>query len=565
MSYAILLSLTIIASASLVVLGALAIILGVLRPRLTADLAVAQTDAGIVFLFRDEELVDCSDAAQQLLDTLEPDPDSGGKTNPLDRLMRYFSQRFPDISGQLAQLGARGQLVLHSVEEQPRLVLKAQFNKGFVRLTLTDVKAEGSLVAIDRFSYDTLKSEIETLRRATRHVPALIWQSDRSGNVVWANASYIAQLQSADSEIALTWPLPDLFGGAADSGAERLSIETQGATAWFAHTQVDLGARVMHFAAPIDLAVQSEAARRETLQTLTRTFASLQIGLALFDDERRLQVFNPALVDMTGLNPIFLAARPSFEQVLYALREARMLPEPKDFNNWRRDIIEMERAAESGEYAQEWCLEGGRTFHVTGRPQPNGAIALFIEDVTSEAALSRSFRAEIEMMHMVLDGLSEGIVTFSLSGQTLQANDAYTALWQSDPCRNLADEGLAQAIRLWSDQCEPTTFWARLAEFASGSDERARITASIAHKQDGPLTVTAQRLRGGNLMVLFRQSDLSLRPVSGLSQTEIALHSGLICRPDLASVVEDAPSQGASAGTIRKTRTARHAGTRLRA
>ena len=573
MSYAIMLSVTIIVSASLVVLGSLAIIMGAMRPRPANDGALGQADAEIVFLFRDEELVDCSDPARQLLDTLEQEPDAPHMASALTRLMRHLAPRFPDIGEQMAQLGKRGHLTLHSVEEEAGLVLTAQFNKGLARLTLSDTQAEGSLVAIDRLSYDTLNSEVETLRHATRHVPALIWQTDRLGNVVWANASYIAQLQSADSGAVLTWPLPDLFAGAAntgedtgaDKGVERLSIETQGATYWFAHTQVALGARVMHFAAPIDLAVQSEAARSETLQTLTRTFASLQIGLALFDAERRLQVFNPALVDMTGLNPMFLAARPSFEQVLYALREARMLPEPKDFNNWRREIIEMERAAESGEYAQEWCLEGGRTFHVTGRPQPNGAIALFIEDVTSEAALSRSFRSEIETMHTVLDGLSEGIITFSLSGQTLLANDAYTALWQTDPCRTLADEGLAQAIRLWSAHCEPTTFWARLADFASGTGGRARITTSIARKQGGPVTVSAQRLRGGNLMVVFQPPDLALRPAMGLSQAEIALQSGLIQRPDMASVTHDAVPEAASDAPARKPRSARHAGTRLRA
>ena len=124
-----------------------------------------------------------------------------------------------------------------------------------------------------------------------------------------------------------------------------------------------------------------------------------------------LQVFNPALVYLTGLDPLFLATRPSFEQVLFTLRELRMLPEPKDFHNWRREIIEMEKAAETGEYSEEWCLDTGRTYHISGRPQPNGALALFIDDVTSETTMTRSFRAEIETAQNVLDSVAEGVST----------------------------------------------------------------------------------------------------------------------------------------------------------
>ncbi len=580
MTYAVLLAVTVVASATLVVLGALAIYFGALHNRPVPATGLAMPESDAILIFRDETLVDCSDKARQLLDALREDPHAPCSDDVLGLLMRYLSKSFPDILNQLSRLAEIGELRMEARDDSG-MILLARFQNGLTRLQLTDTRAEGSLVALDRLSFEALTAEVETLRQVARHVPALVWQTDESDKVVWANAGYIAKLQAIAPDDLLTWPLPDLFDAAPADGVDRLQLVTPDKTYWFSYTHVPLRGRQMHIATPIDSTVQSEAARQETLQTLTRTFASLKIGLALFDAERRLQVFNPALVDMTRLEATFLASRPSFEQVLYALREARMLPEPKDFNNWRREIIEMEQAAESGEYAEEWCLEGGQTFHVTGRPQANGAIALFIEDVTTEAALSRSFRTEIETVHRVLDGLADGIITFSMSGQALLANDAYTALWQSDPCTNLADEGLAQAIRLWSGFCEPTTFWARLAEFATERDHDGpaqRLSASIVRKDGIILGVTVKYLTGGNLMVVFQ--DLGQRAVRPdmSRKTERSLQAELVTRPDLALEpvggrltdpvpVREQTESAASAqkeSPPRKARSARHVGTRLR-
>ncbi len=580
MSHAILLGATIVSTSALVVAGVLAILMGLLRPRGPADHALDTSDGDAVFLFRDDRLVDCSDPAQQLLDTLDDASARPGSSSALPQLIRHLAPRFPRLSEELSELGARGEVTLQGEGPGAGLVLQARLIGDAVRLALYDTRAEGRLVAMDRLSYDSMCSEAETLRGALRHAPSLIWQRDAEGAVIWANARYIEAVQEARPDRELTWPLPDLFATAQAEPGDRLRLDTAAGPRWFGHKMFSHGARSLHYATPIDLAVQTEAARSETLQTLTRTFASLQIGLALFDAERRLQVFNPALVDLTGLDPLFLAARPSFEQVLYALREARMLPEPKDFSTWRREIVEMDRAAENGEYAVEWCLEGGRTYHVTGRPQPNGAIALFIEDISSEAALSRSHRTEIETMHNMLDGLPDGIITFSLSGQTLLANDAYSDMWHTAPCTALVDKGLSQAIGMWAAQCGQTTFWARLAEFATDSEARTRMSARLALRRGGQMTVTATRLRGGSLMVLFRSAEQALNsphmPAPKSQQSARAAQAALISRPDptalpttgavtpgldMRTIGDAAPSDAAA----RKPRSARHSGSRLRA
>lgn len=566
MADAVLLGLVIVTTASLVVLGCLAIFAGVARSGPQPEMALGVADQDAVFLFREGALVDCSDQGRKLLEMLDEGGRAMRKSAVWIRLRAYLDPRFPELQAALDGLVGTGQAELHS-DAGDGLILGLRYSNGITHLRLTDTQIEGALVAIDRLSFEAQQDELRTLRDVARNAPALVWKTDADGRVIWANSAYLKtlyQVMPADRE--LTWPLPELFAEDDTLDQGRLALRQDESVRWFAHSKTESHDQILHFAVPIDATIQSEAARRETLQTLTRTFACLPIGLALFDAERRLQVFNPAIIDLTGLEPLFLAARPSFEQVLYALREKRMLPEPKDFQNWRREIIEMEKAAETGEYAEEWCLDGGRLFYVTGRPQPNGAIALFIEDVTTEAALTRNFRNEIETAQNVLDALSDGIVVFGLAGQALLANDGYTALWKTDPCVDLGDGGLAQAIAMWSDACVPTTFWARLAEFATRSDAHEEISGSAALRTGIPLALRARRLAGGAVMVMFQplaQGLLAHRP-------EIGLHDDLIRKPDLAGPSPDRAARATGSESRaqqllpRKARTARHSGNRMR-
>lgn len=69
--------------------------------------------------------------------------------------------------------------------------------------------------------------------------------------------------------------------------------------------------------------------RKNFVQTLTKTFATLSIGLVIFDRNRQLMLFNPALIDLTTLPADFLSARPNLLTVFDKLRDNQIMPEPK--------------------------------------------------------------------------------------------------------------------------------------------------------------------------------------------------------------------------------------------
>ena len=57
-----------------------------------------------------------------------------------------------------------------------------------------------------------------------------------------------------------------------------------------------------------------------------------------------------------------------------------------------------------------------------GRPHPDGAIAFLIEDISAEVALTRNYRAELEMGQALLDVVEDGFAVFSSSGIMMFCN-----------------------------------------------------------------------------------------------------------------------------------------------
>ena len=287
-----------------------------------------------------------------------------------------------------------------------------------------------------------------------------------------------------------------------------------GGTAWYElYTVTELDGQLV-FALPADAIVTAETAMHDFMQTLTKTFAHLHVGLAIFDHQRQLHLFNPALLDLTGLPVDFLSLRPSLLSVLDAMRDRNMIPEPKDYRGWRRQLVELEKAAASGLYEETWSLPGGQTYRVIGRPHPNGAIALMIEDISGEMIRTRRYRADLELGQAVIDHVQEALAVFSEGGQLVISNAAYADLWGSDPSGSLEDASLRAVCAVWRAQSAPNPVWSELEDFAANQGDRSAWHAE-ARLLDGRLIdCRFAPLAGGATMIGF-----SIREVGGRSKT----------------------------------------------
>lgn len=472
----------------------------------------AETDDP-VFLFDDDRLVDATDSARALLAAAPPMP---GAVSDYARLTACLASRFPDLSRAMTTLAQAGRLRLAAAKGEA-LVLHAEWRNGLARLSLEATGDDAAPVPVDRLSLRCAEEELALLRALTDGAPVPVWRETESGDVVWANRAYLDLVLSGSPDGAgLTWPLPRLFareavldavtdaGGAAGSKRVQALVPAGTAPRWFDLNLSPQPDGVLAWGLPADAIMRAEQRLREFTQTLTKTFAQLPIGLAVFDGRRRLQLFNPALTDLTRLDPEFLIARPSLEVFLDRLREHQMIPEPQDYRGWRRALIDLESAAASGSYEDTWTLPSGQVFRVTGRPHPDGAVAFLFEDITAEVSLTRRFRAEIETGQDALDALEDAVAIFSNSGHMVLTNTAYCTLWGIDPMRTVAQTGLPEALRGWQARAGGGAHWARLRA-AVGSGGRREGWAHPLVLDDGtPLRMRVVPMRRGTTMVSFQ-------------------------------------------------------------
>ena len=476
-------------------------------------LAAEDPPGRALFLFDGERLVDASPGGRALLSRV---PVSGGAWA---RLCAHLAPRFPGVEADLRRIEEIGRLTRQEAGDTRRPhLLTAEWRGGLLRIALTDPVAEGTAPMVDPLQLTALEDEAALLRHALADTPLAVWREAADGTVVWANETYLATARlTRPEDDDPPWPLPAIFPAGVPPGRVRLDLPA-GPPRWFdLHIRPDdRGGRLIQ-AMPIDATVQAETVLAEFRHTLTRTFAELPLGLAVFDRSRRLALFNPALHDMTLLPVDFLSARPSLGDVFDALRDRRMIPEPRDYRSWRRALLSLEQQATSGRYDEVWNLPGGRTYRVTGRPHPDGALALLFQDISPEVTRLRRDRADAELAQAVVDQMTEGVAVFSAAGTLVMANAAYAELWGDDPDARLGQAGFDRMAHKWRQSSAPTPLWDRVeALFARTADRRpVRGTARLA---DGRLLdCRFLPLPGGAALAGFRPAALT-RPETGESR-----------------------------------------------
>lgn len=480
--------------------------LSLLQPAARAGRSGLFADSGesTDFLFDGETLIDATPTARALL------PFSPMRAGPaLSRLTAWLAPRFPGLAEALDRLPGEGRITLASAAGTGApVVLLAEHRGGLTRICLSDGEAASTPAARLTLADRAVQEELDVLRATTDRAPLPIWQESASGEIVWANTAYLDLVLRQNEGRDLSWPLPRLFARSATARADdrqRLRLDLpDGTTQWFDLLGRAEGEARLIFALPADTTVQAEGALQGFMQTLAKTFAHLPIGLAIFDEGRKLALFNPALIDLTALPPDFLAARPTLPAFFDAMRDRSMLPEPRDYREWRRRMVAMEEAAASGQYEETWSLPGGQTYTVTARPHPNGALALMIEDISTEMSQTRRYRADLELGQAVIDAMDEAIAVFAASGLLVMSNAAYAALWDHDPAGTL--DGMATMAALcehWRARSAPTTVWDRAEDFAAAIGPHEGWADDVTLMDGRPLRCRMARLAGGATLVGF--------------------------------------------------------------
>ncbi|MFZ5963245.1 PAS domain-containing protein [Thalassococcus sp. BH17M4-6] len=460
--------------------------------------ADAQAPEQAVILFDGDDIVNASPPAQALLDTLPGVDDWAGLTAAL-------RPRFPDLP---------------DAPPETDLRLRAADTSGSGLRILRDGKATRIILdspapsAAEQHEAFLRHRELSLLRTAMATAPHPIWQCDVQGRVLWCNDAYMRLCRDVGHDRPED-PLFDIVLAPTDDPTRiRTSVgsEDRRNRRWYEVCSARSHGSWLNYAGDIDAVVRAEIAQRDFVQTLTKTFAHLPTGLAVFDRDRRLALFNPALIDLSDLSAEFLSRRPNLMSFFDGLRENRMMPEPKNYNCWREDLAALVAAASDDRYCETWSLPSGLTYRITGRPHPDGAIAFLLEDISAEISLTRRFRTELELNQSVLDSIDDAIAVFTPLGVLSYANAPYRALWDSDPDGSLAEVTVIDATRLWQTACRASPIWGDIRDFVLTLRERARWEARLNMADGTPLICCVEPVSGGATVVRFRAPDLPSSP-----------------------------------------------------
>ncbi|WP_068298890.1 PAS domain-containing protein [Pararhodobacter sp. CCB-MM2] len=496
-------ALVLVASSAVTILATL-LIASALQARRVEGPQMLSPGGDAAFLFDSGTLVDANPRGRALLDSLHH-ADAEEQAD-WSRISRFLAREFPGFGSTLAELplSRRARLI---AEDGRGTELQMDWLEGALRLTVIDTLAEDAAVVLDRLSFRAMQEEVAQLRQLTEAAPLLSWREDARGRITWANEQYLKHLARSGAGDTLSWPLPALFPEDSTAPRRRALPLGKGREAWFDLTRIEEGDEALVYALPADEAYKAERTKREFIQTLTKTFATLPIGLAVFDRTRRLQMFNPALTDLTGLEPEFLLSKPGIEGFLNRMRDKHVLPEPRDYRSWAKRLLEIETAAPQGEFEETWSLHSGQTFRVSANPHPDGALAFLIEDITSETHLNRNTRAELETTQSVLNQIPDALAVFAPNGELVLTNDAFSRLWTLEGEESLGAVTLPQALAGWRDTGGEAEMWQRIALLARpGKGDGAPVRGVMQDPGGSPLQVEARRTSTGALMIGFTES-----------------------------------------------------------
>lgn len=468
------------------------------------------------FRFENRELVGACPRARRSLSLEDLDEDIYHQL--IDRLSRIF----PDLQRRLDDTANHNaNFRLSEATQNGPALLEVEAHGSTLRLRLSGIDAPLSRkMLVDSDQASAIAAELAVLRATVEAAPYLTWRETAEGTVDWVNKAYTTTAERADVlHTSTTWPPTRLFHGGpvAQTGDAPLPKRStlmmrSGAQKTYEIIRFGSGNGTLNFAIDVGATVKAEESLRSFIQTLTQTFAALPIGLAIFDRSRSLVMFNPALMDLTNLEPEWLSTRPTLYDFVNQLREKRMLPERRDFADWRKKITELEESAADGTYCETWALPTGQTYRVTGRPHPEGAVAFLLEDITAEMSLTRKFRRELSMNQALLDHLPEALAVFAEDGVITMTNAAYDDLWGTDPEDVLSQITITDATRLWQANSAPSPVWGDARDFVSQRGDRSEWTDTATLTNGRVVNCRFQPLSGGATLIGFTNAHQGALP-----------------------------------------------------
>src|SRR5262249_48823473 len=272
-------------------------------------------------------------------------------------------------------------------------------------------------------------------------LPVPVWLRDKGLALNWGNHAFLKGAGAKDldtarrEQMALDRNERELAAGARAENtiqqSRRFSV-VGGQRRALAFTEIPLGdAGVIGTALDVTDVTAAEAKLQQHVDAHADTLDKLQTAVAIFGKDQKLSFYNKAFVKLWGLPESFLDKHPSDGEVLDRLRDARKLPEQRDYPSWKRARLALYGDGARSE-EEVWHIPGGQTIRVVTQPHPFGGLTFLYEDVTARITLQSDYNTLIKVQSATLDTLSEGVAVFGPDGKLKLHNTAFARIWEFD-------------------------------------------------------------------------------------------------------------------------------------
>lgn len=366
-------------------------------------------------------------------------------------------------------------------------------------------------------------------------LPLPVWIRDAKLSLAWANRAYLGATGTS-SLAALRANQPALEKSerdlAASARAQRAVLEARrfavvgGQRRALAVTESPLdGLGVVGSAVDVTDVSLAESRLQQHIDAHADTLDKLATAVAIFDSNQKLTFYNRAFSGLWGLSESWLDTHPSDSDVLDRLREARRLPEQRDYQAWKRERLALYQNALDHTSEELWHVPNGKTLRVVAQPHPFGGLTFLYEDVTERLTLESNYNTLIKVQSATLDTLQEGVVAFGPDGRLKLYNAAFAKIWNLSS-RELAGEPHIRTIAAaCADRFGEDPVWERLIQSVVSGAPSRRDWGEIERNDRTILSLAVAPLPDGAVLLTFADVTDRFRIESALRERNDALEA----------------------------------------
>lgn len=399
-----------------------------------------------------------------------------------------------------------------------------------------------------------LEKREQDLRASLNALPFAAWTRDVNLDLTWCNKFYARVVEdTAAAVVADQKELPMNGLNRADPIQRALAQRamTQGTPQSVrAHIIADGERRLVEVAEiplpqerqmigiAVDVTKEEEwmSAYERLVASHNQSMEQLRAAVAMFGPDTRLEFYNSAYEQLTGMSASFLDGRPKFIEVIEKMRELRRLPEQADYrmfkHQWINRFTSLLEPHEEMQY-----LPDGSVVRLIAVPRPMGGLLFTHEDVTSRLQLETDYNTLIAVQQETMDNLSEGIAVFGEDGRLKLSNKSFSRMWQIDTAA-LEESPHITTILEQNSRFFGESKWAAVREEILGNALEREMRRGRLQRSDGiVLEYSVVPLPDGNILNTWFDVTDTIKVEQALMEKNAALQAAERLKTDFLANV----------------------------